>query len=226
MTIKYQISMFLKIGKEDHIDRLQKEGLLYCNSVKYFRTLEEHDIRLRKDISEGAVISTRIGWMKIYVDNKEIPIKISKGRLHTFDEAKDLEHIYCMYAVTPDLATGKPFIDERNIHFGDAGLLILDPPKFLARIKKAVRGKMTFDYGPVCYYPDDQDYKNLTVFDKQEYFSYQREFRLLFHSQRIEPLKVSIGSIEDISRKVEACKLSELLLVREENLENFQKRHR
>lgn len=218
--------MFLKIGKEDHIESLQKEGLLYCNTVKYFRTLEENDIRLRKDISEGAVTSTRIGWMKIKIDNKEIPIRITKGRLHTFDEAKDLEHIYCMYAITPDLATEEPFIDERNVHFGDAGLLILDPPKFLVRIKKAIRGKMTFDYGPVNYYPDDQDYKNLTVFDKQEYFSYQREFRLMFHNQSIEPLKVSIGSIEDISVKIEASKLSELLLVKGENLENFKKLHR
>jgi hypothetical protein len=218
--------MFLKIGKEDHIDCLQKGGLLYCNTVKYFRTLEEHDITLRKDISEGAVTSTRFDWMRLKIDQKEIPIKITKGRLHTFDETKDLEHIYCMYAITPDLATGEPFIDERNIHFGDAGLLIHDPTEFLARIEKAVRGKMTFDYGPVCYYPDDLDYNNLTVFHKQECFSYHREFRLLFHSQSIEPLKISIGSIVDISVKVEACKLSELLLVKGENLENFQKRYR
>jgi hypothetical protein len=226
MTIKYQISMFMKIGKEDYIDCLQKEGLLYCNTVKYFRKMEKEDILLRKDTSEGAVTSTRIGWMKIYVDNKEIPIKITKGRLHTFDETQDLEHIYCMYAITPDLATGEPFVDQRNIHFGDVGLLILDPPKFLARIKKAIRGKMTFDYGPVNYYPEDQDYKNLTVFDKQEYYSYQREFRLLFHNHCPEPLKISIGSIEDISYKFEASKLTELLLVKGENLENFKKQHR
>lgn len=226
MTIRYQISIFLKIGKEDHIDRLQKEGLLYCNTVKYFRTVENEYIKLRKDTSEGAVTSTKIGWMKMYVDNKEIPIKFTKARLHTFDEAKDLEHIYCMYAITPDLATGEPFIDQRNIHFGDAGLLILDPAKFLARIKKAIIGKMTFEYGPVYYYTDDKDYNNLTVFHKQEYFSYQREFRLLFHDQCREPLVISIGSIEDISVKVEANKLTGLLLVKEENLENFKKRHK
>jgi hypothetical protein len=226
MNIKYQISMFLKIGKEDHIDRLQKEGLVYCNSVKYFRTLEEQNIKLRKDTSEGAVTSTKIGWMKMYVDNKELPIKFNKARLHTFDEAKDLEHIYCMYAITPDLATGEPFIDQRNIHFGDAGLLILDPPKFLKRVKKAIRMEMTFDYGPVNYYTEDKDYKNLTVFHKQEFFSYQREFRLLFHNQCPEPLNISIGSIEDISVKIEASKLTGLLLVKGENLENFKQLHK
>lgn len=222
MIIKYQISMFLKIGKEDHIDSLQKEGLLFCNTVKYFRSLENEHIKLRKDTSEGAVTSTKIDWMKIYVKDKELPIKFTKARLHTFDDAKDLEHIYCMYAITPDLATGKPFIDQRNIHFGDSGLLILDPPTFLKRIKKTIKREITFDYGPVNYYLDDQDYKNLTVFDKQEYFAYQREFRLLFHNVSPEPLKISIGSIEDISKKIEASKLTELLLVKGENLENFK----
>jgi hypothetical protein len=66
----------------------------------------------------------------------------------------------------------------------------------------------------------------LTVFDKQEYYSYQREFRLLFHNHCPEPLKISIGSIEDISYKFEASKLTELLLVKGENLENFKKQHR
>jgi hypothetical protein len=223
MTIDYKISIFLKIGKEDHIDKLQKEGLLYCNTVKYFRTLEKENIKLRKDTSEGAITSTKIDWMKLFIDQKELPIKITTARLHTFDKVKDLEHIYCMYAITPDLATGKPFIDERNVCFGNAGLLILDPPEFLKRIKKAIRGKMKFDYKPVYYYPDNKDYNNLTVFHKQEYFSYQREFRLLFHYQNSEPLKVLIGSIEDISVKVEASKLTELLLVKKENLENFKK---
>ena len=164
--------------------------------------------------------------MKIYIDKKELPIKFTKARLHTFDEAKDLEHIYCMYAVTPDLATEEPIIDKRNVHFGDAGLLILDPKKFLTKIKKAIKGKMTFDYGPVYYYPDDKDYNNLTVFHKQEYYSYQREFRLLFHNHIGEPLQISIGSIEDISYKFDASKITDLLFVKAENLENFQKQHR
>jgi hypothetical protein len=226
MNMKYQISAFLKFGKEDHIDKLQKEGLLFCHTLKYFRTLEKEDLKLRKDTSEGAVTSTKIDWMKIYIDKKELPIKFTKARLHTFDEVKDLEHIYCMYAVTPDLATEEPIIDERNIHFGEAGLLILDTKKFLTRIKKAIKGKMTFDYGPVYYYPDDKDYKNLTVFHKQEYYSYQREFRLLFHKQSEEPLAISIGSLEDITFKFEANKLTDLLFVKAENFENFQKRHR
>jgi hypothetical protein len=218
--------MFLKIGKEDYIDSLQKEGLLFCNTVKYFRSLENEHIKLRKDTSEGAVTSTKIDWLKIYIKDKELPIKFNKARLHTFDEAKDLEHIYCMYAITPDLATGETFIDQRNIHFGEAGLLINDPPKFLAKIKKAIGKKMTFDYGPVNYYSLHQDYKNLTVFDKQEYFSYQREFRLLFHDRYPEPLRINIGSIEDISVKIEASNLTGLLLVKGENLENFKKLHK
>jgi hypothetical protein len=218
--MKYIISTFLKIGKDEHIDQLQKEGILYCNNVKYYRNLEREDILLRKDTAEGAITTSKIDWLKIFIKEKELPIKFTSARLHTFDREKDLEHIYCMYAITPDLATGKPFIDDRNVRFGEAGLLIHNPKVFLNRIQKAVRGKFKFEYKPVYYYPKDQDFNNLSVFTKHESFSYQREFRLLFQYQSTEPLILNIGSLEDISVKIEANKLSEMLLLKEKYLKN------
>lgn len=218
--MEYKITLFLKLGKEEYIDKLQKEGLLYCNTIKFFRTLERENVQLRRDTAEGAITSIKIDWMKLFIGQKELPIKITEARLNHFDPKKDLEHIYCLYAITPDLATGEPFIDGRNVHFGDAGLLILNPPEFIRRIKRAIRGKFKVDYNPVYYYTNNNDYQNLTVFHKQEYFSYQREFRLLFHYQNTEPLIISFGSLEDISVKIEASKLSELLLVREDNPKN------
>jgi hypothetical protein len=218
--MKYVISTFLKIGKDEHIDKLQKEGILYCNNVKYYRNLEREDVLLRKDSADGAITTHKLDWLKIFIKEKELPIKFTSARLHTFDREKDLEHIYCMYAITPDLATGKPFIDKRNVRFGDAGLLILNPKVFLNKIQKAVRGKFRFEYKPVYYYAKDQDFNNLSVFTKHESFSYQREFRLLFHSQSTEPLIINIGSLEDISVKIDANKLSELVLMKEKYVNN------
>jgi hypothetical protein len=117
-----------------------------------------------------------------------------------------------LYALTPDLAGDKPFVDERNTRFGDTGLLISDPKEFLTRIIKSVRGKFQFEYKPVYYYPDNHDFNNLTAFNKPEYFSYQREFRLLLNFQSTEPLIIRIGSLEDISVKIESVKLNELTL--------------
>jgi hypothetical protein len=220
MNSTYYITAFLKIGKEEHIDQLQKEGLLYCNTVKYFRKIESENNKLRKDTTEGATSSVKIDWMKLFLHNKELPIKITTARLHTFDEVRDLKHLYCLYAITPELATGMPFIDDRNVDFGDTGLIILKPPEFIKRIRKAINRKYKFDFSPVQYYSLDKDHEKLTVFHKQEFYSYQREFRFLFYFQSNEPLEIKIGSIEDISVKMEANKLNDLLLVKEKILEN------
>lgn len=218
MNNTYYITAFLKIGKDEHINQLQKDGLLYCNTVKYFRNIASENTKVRKDTAEGATSCVKIDWMKLFKDDKELPIKITTARLHTFDKETDLKHLFCLYAITPDLATGIPFINDLNENFGDSGLIIIKPPEFIRRIRKAIKSKYKFDYSPVQYYSLDNDHEKLTVFHKQDYYSYQREFRFLFHFLSTEPLELKIGSIEDISEKIETTKLKELLMVKEKVL--------
>lgn len=212
MKIKYNISGLLKIGQEKHIDQLQKHGLIFCNTVKYFREKEIERFRLRKDTSEGAVSSVNLKSLSLIIHEKEIPLKFDKARLHVFDNKINYNHIYCLYSITPDLANREPFIDKRNIEFGATALLITDPEIFINRVSKSIDGKFKYEFKPVYYYPNNKDYYNITIFNKPQYFAFQHEFRFHFYYNDPNPLTFNIGSIEDISVRIESSKLDKLSL--------------
>lgn len=181
MDYSYKLSLLIKIGKDRHIDQLQSKGLIFSKTVKYFREREIEEHELRRDKREGAQCSIRLKDLKISVEGKELPLKFINARLNTFDPQLDFSHIFCMYSVSPELADGQPFVDERNIEFGSSALLITNPLEFINRIENAIHKKYEFTYRPVSYYPDNSDYSHLTVFDKPEYFNFQREFRFHFN---------------------------------------------
>jgi len=197
----------IKVGQEQHIDQLQQTGLIHSKTVKYFREQEIEEIQLRRDQREGAKSSIRIKDLKLFIENKELPLIFQKGRLNTFDHDLDLTHIYCLYAATPDLANGQPFIDHKVTKFGDTALLITDPGEFIKKVIKATKDKFESTYSPVYYYPDNDDYTRLTIFHKPDILNYQREFRFHFDHIDKDDIEFEIGSIEDISLKIESEKL-------------------
>lgn len=215
MTYNNTLNLLIKVGTEHHIDQLQKNGLIHSKTVKYFREREIREVEGRKDSSEGAQGSINISNMKILVDNKELPLTINSTRLNLFDPELDLTHIFCLYAVTPDLKIDQPFIDKRVSKFGDTALLITEPEKFVTRVMERVKGNYECTYKPVHYYPDDGDYMKLTVFNKPVSFQYQREFRFHFKHSNKEDIEFEIGSIEDISIKIKSDKLPSVVLRKE-----------
>ncbi|RUA35202.1 MAG: hypothetical protein DSY77_03045 [Bacteroidetes bacterium] len=214
-TFTYKLSLLIKIGKEEHIDRLRQKGLIHSKTVKYFREHEIEEIELRRDNREGAESSMAIKDLKLIVDNKELPFTFKEGRLNIFDPSFDLTHIYCLYAVTPDSANGQLFIDPRVANFGETALLITNPEEFIKRIEKATKNKYNCSYKPVMYYSDAKDYSRLSIFHKPESLGFQQEFRFHFNHIENDDLEFEIGSIEDISVKIESENLGQLTLRRE-----------
>lgn len=203
----YNLGLLIKIGEEQHVDKLQKSGLIYSKTVKYFREREIEEFELRRDKHEGAQSSIRINNLKLSVDNQELPFKFQKGRFNTFNQNIDLSHIFCLYAASEEQANGKPFVDERVASFGNTALLITNPGEFVRRVEEFSRNNFGCSYNLVKYYPDNKDYSQLTVFHKPDYYNFQREFRFHFDHITEEDLVFEIGSIEDISIKMEAAKL-------------------
>jgi hypothetical protein len=203
----YTLSLLIKIGEEQHIDKLQKSGLIYSKTVKYFREREIEEFELRRDKYEGAQNSIRINNLKLSIENKELPFNFQKGRFNTFNHKIDLNHVFCLYAAYEEHANGKPFVDERVANFGNTALLITNPGEFVRRVEEFSRNKFGCSYSLVKYYPDNEDYSKLTVFHKPDYYNFQREFRFHFDHIANEDLVFKIGSIEDISIKIEASKL-------------------
>jgi len=214
-TYTYTLSLLIKIGQKKHIDQLQKTGLIHSETVKYFREHEIEEIELRRDTREGAQSSIRIKDLKLLVENKDLPITFKNARFNTFNLELDLTHIFCLYAVTPDLADGQLFIDKKVIKFGDTALLITDPGEFIKRVENATKEKFRCTFKPVQYYPNTNDYTRLTIFDKPNSFSFQREFRFHFDHIDKDYLEFKIGSLSDISVIIESEKLPELTMRKE-----------
>jgi len=205
-----QILMLVKIGQKDHIEQLQKSGLIYANTVGYFRQMKGEDF-LRKDIREGAFnhIPLRQGdTLAISVNNKTIPFQISRGHINEYYTYMKKLNLYCMMHFDPQDVNKTGIIDKRNIEFGDTSLFITNPKKFIDRIKDNAPDFVKTFYGPIRYYDVNKKYEDLTIFDKPDHFDFQKEFRFVFHGHGNGPLRFEIGSLKDISYMVEADKLT------------------
>jgi hypothetical protein len=211
---RISLSGFIKVGQPDHIDQLQKEGLIYCNTIKYFRHTEHSD-KERHDNREGATSSIDAKNFKIFLPGSEtpLPITITTANLNTFDDKIDLTHLFCLFMINPDHQTGKPFVDSRNLGFGQKALLINRPIEFVDRVKQAL-GEIEYYCGSVDYYDERVDHHRLTVFHKPDRFSHQSEFRFHIKAPCSGPFKFRIGSIEDISKVLEIAWLPQLTLQR------------
>jgi len=203
----------IKVGKSIHIDQLQREGLVYCNTVKYFRDLENND-KERHDGREGANSSIKTQNLQIFIPGRKdlLPVQITKSHLNTYDEKTLMTHLYCLYAMTPKHITGKPFIDEKNIDFGEKALLITKPLEFIERIKKAISQTLKCNYDLVDYYDDNETHEHLTVFQKPNQFQHQNEFRFHFTGHIGDMLELRIGSIGDISQTLDSIALTKVNL--------------
>ena len=210
------INALLKIGQKEHILDLQKRGIIYCNSIKTFREIETNDTS-RRDDREGAYKTEYLNAesMKIYSKGKQLPVEFTSARLNLFDSTKENHKLYCLFGFKQKHAHGEPFIHEGVCNFGDTGLLIIDSFEFVTRIQSKLKKLgIKYDFDWVRYYKEEQVNEGLSVFHKPDEFEYQNEFRFYIEHEDPEPLKFSIGSIEDITKVIDSSELPKLRLKR------------
>ncbi len=194
----FNISEFIKVGQKEHIDALLKKGEVYLNPITFFR-----DKELGKGIfdnCEGAAEIDRNSRIFIPIMNEH-----GKHQMHELIGVKEIfkhysdtnqGNIFCMWT----LQEGEPkIIDPRFVKHGDTILQIYNPREFIERIGKECKN-LDYDvyFGVVEYF--DEDYSDMiTPFMKRREFAYQKESRIFIHNQLHQPIKLCIGSIEDIA---------------------------
>ena len=211
------LGVFIKFGNQSQLLKLQKEGLLYCNTIEYFSKLE--DGNLRGDDHENIVEFDYIenGILEVSPKGKSsvksLTLKFKSFKLKT-TRVDPFGNLFCLHAINVlDKISNEPFqIDPKNKKFGDHFLLITDTAEFLNRLKKSLNNldqKFSCD---MVEYLDFSKYKGKkTVFQKDLSYSYQAEFRIWMHTKLVEALEIRIGDISDIS-----------LLYSSELIETFQ----
>ncbi|WP_147266189.1 hypothetical protein [Polaribacter sp. WD7] len=209
----HTIKMFLKLGSLENITDLYENGTIYINTIEYFKKIEDND--LRGDNYEGAseIINSLPGTFRIPGIDRDF--KYEKVHLKkSFDQV--LGNIYSLYCIS---SKGFPNpldfrIDEKNLRFGTHCLLIKNSQYFFDKIQSELKNKgFDFRHGFVNYYDKDNvTNKELTLFDKPMEFEYQKEFRFYVHNNKLEPIKIRIGSLKDYAEIIQTKDLTELTI--------------
>lgn len=214
---------FIKFGKENHINELRNNGIVYFNSLSYFKNIENDEVR--RDALEGAISIEQLNEVQLYSDGKLIAHQKpgSKAQLY-FHDKENNGNVYSLYAMQEGKQTSQNFLfDNRLLSFGDKLLLITNTKLFIERIiRQLKRGRMKFDLGYVKYYDKNTYSGILDPFNKPDVFSYQYEFRVYIETNDISPIKLEIGSIKNISKFFDSTMIQKMKLVSARTLSKAQ----
>ena len=203
--------MFLKFGSFENIQDLLNKGTIYLNTIEYFRKLEDKE--LRGDKYEGAtkVINSLPG--KFRIPNVDRDFKYEKVHLKESYETV-LGNLYCLYCIS-SYGFENPFafkLDERNLRFGTHCLMIKDNQYFFNSLENELnKNGYNYHHGFVEYYNKDNVSRDLTVFNKPNEFEYQKEFRFYVYNDKIEPIKIRIGTLKG---KAEIFRIEDMMELR------------
>ena len=196
--------IFLKFGKESDIDQLQKLGLVYCNTVKYFKELEDDEMR-SDELETSDFIGTRKDLiLQIWPQDKPNSItRIALNRIVSHIESP-FGNLYCMYSLEMAniLEDDKFKIDTRLKKKSESFLIIKDVPEFINRLHKHLdKQQYSWEHHMVEYIDFSDFYGKRTIFQKDKQYDYQNEFRVFIRNDKHDVIKVEIGDISDISIK-------------------------
>ena len=198
---------FIKFGEKEHIEDLVHNGSLFLNTVYAFRDID-NDYRGDKNEgvsnviqSENAIVEFsfpqefggELGGKTIRIDKRNG----LEGQILISNKSYRNTNIYSLYMVE---ASEQWKLDPRIDQFGDYGAFIYKPQVFLERVVNALdREGKQYSYGSVDYKDRASFEGELSLFNKFDSYRYQNEFRIIVENNADSPMKLSIGSIDDIA---------------------------
>lgn len=183
----------IKIGKEEHILSLWKQGFVYMKPLSYFKNLEKTRDG-RGDPDEGAhsiaqTSRTLIGELEIDIPT---PITFSVSNINN-------GYVFCMVGID-DIADLKKILADNLEEMGGAFIIISNPEEFIKRCATVMQSNgIDLKWGRVRYYDKNEGSYLLDPWLKSKEYEKQSEFRLYFKRKEEGPAAIVIKSIEDIA---------------------------
>ena len=196
------VATFIKFGERKHMEGLLTEGHMYLNTFKYFREIE--DGQVRGDRYEGASEIRRGTKGSITTsDGKDIGATIQSWELGVFPPSDSLTNIFSIFILTP---LNYP-ITDRVSEFGEWAFVVRNPDAFLDRIGRSLKSEEISGQGDrVKYLPNDYDGET-GPFQKRKLFQWQSEWRLKIDGGNGGPRTIAMGDLSNIAF---VCRTSEL----------------
>lgn len=197
---------FVKFGIKENLLKLLNQGELFFNTFSAFVQMND---KFRGDIFEGAdnIISGHKIKSLTYRNplGKKIDLMGQDFSVEYVIDRRNWEnkptHLYSLYMIKcKEYTNTEKVIDERNLKFGNYAVCITKPEEFICRVKnKLEKEEIPFMGKPISYVNVDDIKNNYNLFKKPIAYEYQNEFRFLIKSSSLEPVKIQIGSLNDIS---------------------------
>jgi len=192
--------VLIKFGRQEHLDELQRKGLLYMNDLPYFWRIEEQGVRGDKNDGVAIRYNGNSGLPKIEGQDFEV---IDWEMRFPPENAKEI-NIFCMYALMP--ATHP--IDERMGEFGDRALVFYNSQELLDRIYREFKRQRIEAHADMVSYVPRSYVGEMGPFRKLDNYSWQSEWRLVVYGREGIPRIIEIGDLSNCSRASSAADLN------------------
>lgn len=194
--------ILVKFGQREHLQEF-REGILHMNSQAYFTDLKDNGVR--GDRFEGTdqihqPIDIKYLRIEDNVTGDVVLIKPESfaGPLLIGFSSRPSYNLFCMSSVTQP--NDGPFVDGQNLAFGDSFTVILNTQQFIDKARDGAKSSgLDCFYGLVEYYDETAHSGETGVFRKPSSYAYQQEFRLAVTPGSRQPVRLSIGSLIDIT---------------------------
>jgi hypothetical protein len=192
--------MLLKFGEQEYLKDL-RDGWVFLKPQRAFCKVKNDTVREDKFETVDEMFQPKVVRSFSITHNGQThrprpsgPILINLGRREY--------NVFCMYSV-PTSHVGGLKIDPRNFGFGDSFVVILNTQEFLDRVRQAAE-KVGFivDCNLIEYLDIGTYSGEVGPFRKPASFEYQREFRIIITPGAIDPVKLKICTLRDITTPI------------------------
>ncbi|WP_339934660.1 hypothetical protein [Vreelandella glaciei] len=205
---------------------LFEDGVIYMNTLEFYRTLEAHDER--RDVNEGAerIQNWRGGVLKRKnpkTGTFEEIAQLTHSRIRELNSNIQNLHVYCLYYLKSEMpikSLGSEIAQRTKLGFGDYAVIVADAGAFVTRIKQAAIDKGYRHFRSLVKYADfSKEELDVGPFVKDQAFSHQSELRVAVHAgdHTGSAIKLEIGSLKDIAVMVPSSALDEISISDEAN---------
>ncbi len=203
-----RILFAFKLGRKDYMESLFNEGLIYMNSVAFFRDLAKKG---QGDKYEGAEL-IRAGQPIKYRNNIEKEKVYCMWHINNFTEPMG-SGVYANYysdTMCEMSIDTRSYVDEfADGCFEDLRVVAIHNLKeFHSRLRSAIHRNNIehYEMGEIQYYNLDET-TNITVgrYMKPNAFKHQNEIRYYVEDTNNDPLSLKIGNISDIASIHKVC---------------------
>ena len=204
--------VLIKFMDEKYVDTFVNEGLIYMNTIKYFREYEDSDPALRGDSNEG--LSSSFLPEKVVLELNGHVITGAVDKIDLRESHNDETNIYCMTVISDKdiLDAGKDglYLSSKFKKFGNKAVFIggSDIKQFFSRINETLNNNRSI-YSPdensivgrkVKYLDRKDHHRRLNIFNKFTDYERQLEWRLALKQNITKgAFELRIGDLSDIA---------------------------